>query len=158
MKSEMSNSQSWPLPAYISLSGIVFRSNGFNLSPFRSISCCRTVHFCTVLSTLFNGYRGQRCAFQRSINTEYTAKTQRDEMWTSYHLAWTCFCARFWDSWYPEIGALAFSLSCATATAVLLGCYNNKPAPELSLGITPNAVISILATASKVSLIFAISH
>jgi Protein of unknown function (DUF3176) len=161
-------SQSWPLLAYISLSDIVFRPNRVNFPPFHSMSCCKAAHSRTVLSTFSMDGRttdanaahvnDQLMPWAWRARVDKSSKTQRDETWKSYRLAWTCFCTRFWDSWYPEIGALAFSLSCATATAVVLGCYNNKPTPELSLGITLNAIISILATASKVSLIYAISN
>lgn len=62
------------------------------------------------------------------------------------------------DSWYPELTALILSLSCLIATSIILKSYDGKPNPKMSWGLTLNAIISILATTSKVSLLFTVSN
>lgn len=65
---------------------------------------------------------------------------------------------RYQDSWLPEIIALTFSILCIIVVAVILETYDGKPNPRMKWGLTLNAVVSILATTSKVSLIFAMSN
>lgn len=62
------------------------------------------------------------------------------------------------DTWFYEILAIVFSLACFVSILGVLVAYNQRPAPSLSYGLTLNAIISILATASKSSLIFAIAE
>ncbi|OJJ35802.1 hypothetical protein ASPWEDRAFT_41044 [Aspergillus wentii DTO 134E9] len=61
------------------------------------------------------------------------------------------------DSWFWEIFAVAFSVICAVAILVLLLVYDGKASPSLPHELTLNTIVSILATASKSSLIFLIS-
>ena len=65
---------------------------------------------------------------------------------------------RFWSSWNPELAALSLSTVCAICIAVILRCYDGKPAPKIAMGITLNALISILATTSKAALMFSVSN
>ena len=65
---------------------------------------------------------------------------------------------KYINSWYPEILATCFSLICLIALFGILIKFNGEKAPHLAHGVTLNAIIAILGTASKVSLIFAISH
>jgi hypothetical protein len=60
------------------------------------------------------------------------------------------------DSWLYECAALAFSVGCLVALAVMLGIYDGKETPHLPYNITLNALISVLSTAAKSSLLFAI--
>ncbi|KAL4887793.1 hypothetical protein BDV59DRAFT_196983 [Aspergillus ambiguus] len=62
------------------------------------------------------------------------------------------------DTWFYEILAIVFSVACFVSIVGVLVAYNKKPAPSLSYGLTLNAIISILATASKSALIFAIGE
>ncbi|KAJ9613578.1 hypothetical protein H2200_003520 [Cladophialophora chaetospira] len=64
---------------------------------------------------------------------------------------------RFNDGWDGEITALLFSLACSIAIVVVLLVYDNRPTPKLSKGITLNAIVSVLATASKAALLFTTS-
>ncbi|KAL4901568.1 hypothetical protein BDW74DRAFT_159724 [Aspergillus multicolor] len=69
--------------------------------------------------------------------------------------SWTSLTA---NTWLWEILATLFSLACfASIICVLIVC-NNKPQPKFSYGFTLNAIISILATASKSSLIYAVGE
>jgi hypothetical protein len=61
------------------------------------------------------------------------------------------------DSWFYECAALAFSVGCLVALAVMLGIYDGKKTPQLPYNITLNALISVLSTAAKSSLLFAIA-
>ncbi|KAK5739083.1 hypothetical protein LTR17_005603 [Elasticomyces elasticus] len=61
------------------------------------------------------------------------------------------------DSWAPEIIAITFSTACIVAIAAVLKFYEGKSTPRLPYGITLNAVISILATASRSLLIFTVA-
>jgi hypothetical protein len=65
--------------------------------------------------------------------------TQRKTLWEKYY-----------DSWWPEMGGVALSVACVIAMSITLKCFDNKPAPSMNFGLTLNAVISILATTSKV--------
>ena len=62
------------------------------------------------------------------------------------------------DTWFYEIFAIGFSLACFISIIGVLAAFNQEPAPSLSYGLTLNAIISILATASKSSLIFAVGE
>ena len=64
-----------------------------------------------------------------------------------------CTNPLFWET----ISAI-FSLLCLTAIFVILAVYNNSPSPSLPHGVTLNAIVSILATGSKASLIFVTSE
>lgn len=63
----------------------------------------------------------------------------------------------FHETWIPEISVICLSLGCLAAIGAILLIYDGKPSPELPSSITLNAIISILATASKAALIFAVS-
>lgn len=71
---------------------------------------------------------------------------------------WCLWRSMSYDSWFYETIAICFSAACLAATACLLYAYNKQPLPKLPSGLTLNAVISILATASKSSLIFAVGE
>jgi hypothetical protein len=61
------------------------------------------------------------------------------------------------DSWLYECAALAVSVGCLVALAVMLGIYDSKETPQLPYNITLNALISVLSTAAKSSLLFAVA-
>ncbi|KAK5754172.1 hypothetical protein LTS12_015698 [Elasticomyces elasticus] len=61
------------------------------------------------------------------------------------------------DTWAPEIIAITFSTACLIAIAAVLFVYKDKTTPHLPYDITLNAVISILATASRSLLIFTVA-
>ncbi|KAK5951158.1 hypothetical protein OHC33_007911 [Knufia fluminis] len=65
---------------------------------------------------------------------------------------------RYTDSWCPELSALVLSSTCTIAIYAVLGAFDGKPNPSFKYGLTLNALISILATTSKVALIFAVSN
>ena len=59
------------------------------------------------------------------------------------------------NTWFGEVSAMIFSLACMAAIGLTLRLYSGKTIPELPYGLTLNAVVSILGTAAKSSLIFA---
>ncbi|KAK5690875.1 hypothetical protein LTR97_012038 [Elasticomyces elasticus] len=61
------------------------------------------------------------------------------------------------DTWAPELIAITFSTACLVAIAAVLFVYKDKTTPHLPYDITLNAVISILATASRSLLIFTVA-
>lgn len=61
------------------------------------------------------------------------------------------------DSWFYECAALAFSVGCLVALGVMLTIYDGKETPQLPYNITLNALISVLSTAAKSSLLFAVA-
>lgn len=63
----------------------------------------------------------------------------------------------FTDWWLWEILALFLSLSTFAALVVILSVYNGRNVAQLPRGISLNAIVSILSTISKSSLIFSIS-
>ncbi|CAG8213515.1 unnamed protein product [Penicillium salamii] len=62
------------------------------------------------------------------------------------------------DTWIYEGVAMVFSVLCFIATITVLRVYEHKARPNLAYGITLNAIISILATGSKSSLLFVIGE
>ncbi|KAJ0414715.1 hypothetical protein BJY00DRAFT_320801 [Aspergillus carlsbadensis] len=62
------------------------------------------------------------------------------------------------NTWLWEISAIVFSLACFVAIICVLAVFNGKPQPQFAYGFTLNAIISILATASKSSLIYVIGE
>lgn len=64
-----------------------------------------------------------------------------------------------WDNtWWPEFGAIVISTASAVAIAAILARFDGKPAPNVSLGLTLNAIVAILATTSRVPLAFAVTN
>jgi hypothetical protein len=61
------------------------------------------------------------------------------------------------DTWLYEIAALSFSAGCLVTLAVMLGIYDGRQTPRLPYNITLNALISVLSTAAKSSLLFAVA-
>ncbi len=59
------------------------------------------------------------------------------------------------DSWVLEVTAFLFSLACFAALVIILLVYNDKPAPSLPYSVNLNAVIAVLGTAIRSSLLFA---
>ena len=62
------------------------------------------------------------------------------------------------DTWWPEFAALTTSLLCIVGLIVMLYHFDRSASPELPYGITLNAITSILATASKSLLLFAVGN
>ncbi|CAG8178792.1 unnamed protein product [Penicillium salamii] len=62
------------------------------------------------------------------------------------------------DTWLWEALAIIFSILCFTAMFCVVWVYDQQASPSLPYGITLNSVISILGTASKSSLIFAVAE
>lgn len=58
------------------------------------------------------------------------------------------------NTWFLEILAMLLSVSCMIAIFVVLKVYDGRSIPQLPYGITLNALISILATASKTALLY----
>jgi hypothetical protein len=50
-----------------------------------------------------------------------------------------------------------FSIGCLIAVVVVVDAYDGERIPELVSGLTINAIISVLSTASRASLIFVVS-
>lgn len=65
---------------------------------------------------------------------------------------------RYWNSWTPETTAMLLSSMCMIVTYTVLKHYEIRISAHFTYGMTLNAIISILATASKVSLIFTVSN
>ncbi|KAJ5570225.1 uncharacterized protein N7459_009655 [Penicillium hispanicum] len=53
--------------------------------------------------------------------------------------------------------AMAFSVASFLAIIIILSVYDQKPSPNLSHGLTLNTIVSLLATASRSSLLFAVA-
>jgi hypothetical protein len=66
-------------------------------------------------------------------------------------------CVEPWTADFSEIAALAFSAGCLVALAVMLGIYDKKETPQFAYNITLNALISVLSTAARSSLLFAVA-
>lgn len=66
--------------------------------------------------------------------------------WTSLNL----------DTWFWEWLSIAFSVACFITTVGLLLVYHNSPSPNPPHGLTLNTIVSVLATASKASLLLTI--
>ncbi|KAJ0420573.1 hypothetical protein BJY00DRAFT_312991 [Aspergillus carlsbadensis] len=65
---------------------------------------------------------------------------------------------RILDTWFYEILATIFSVGCFVAILGVLLAFDGKPTPKFAYSLTLNTVISILATASKASLVFMIGE
>lgn len=61
------------------------------------------------------------------------------------------------DTWFSEISLMVFSFFAFLAIIVVLAVYDHKPVPDFKYGLKLNTIISILAIASKSSLIFVVS-
>jgi hypothetical protein len=62
------------------------------------------------------------------------------------------------DTWLLEALATVFSIACFIAICAILLVYDQKARPELRYGLSLNAIISILATGCKASLMFMIAE
>ena len=61
------------------------------------------------------------------------------------------------DSWLCESIAMCFSVVCLVTIAFVVDIYDGERIPKLISGLTINAIISVLSTASGASLVFVIS-
>ena len=61
------------------------------------------------------------------------------------------------DTWTIEVIALTLCIICALSTCIMLGVLDNEPLPPMPKGLTMNAIISILSTIAKSSLLLAVS-
>lgn len=61
------------------------------------------------------------------------------------------------NNWLGEILGIIFSLACFIALAIILYTYNGQRLPRMKYGLTLNAIVSILATGSKASLMFVVA-
>lgn len=69
-----------------------------------------------------------------------------------------CFTAIFWTDWWSvEVLSIFFSIACFVSLVIVLAIYNNKTIPQLPFNITFNAIISILATAIKTSILLVLA-
>ncbi|KAJ9652314.1 hypothetical protein H2198_008402 [Neophaeococcomyces mojaviensis] len=89
-----------------------------------------------------------------SDDDEEPKATFRRTAATFLRLNWS----RYGDDWYPEVAAVSFSFTCTMAMVIVLQQFDQKPAPLVPFGLTINTVVAILATASKVALIFVVSN
>ncbi|CAG8144339.1 unnamed protein product [Penicillium salamii] len=71
------------------------------------------------------------------------------------HKSWNDRCL---DTWTLEVLAAVFSVSCFVAICAILGGYDGKARPDLHFGLSLNAIISVLATGCKSSLMFTIGE
>ncbi|KAE8153561.1 hypothetical protein BDV25DRAFT_149089 [Aspergillus avenaceus] len=62
------------------------------------------------------------------------------------------------DSWIYESIAVCFSIACLVAIVCILQIYDGQLSPNLPSDITLNTVISVLATVSKSSLVYAVGE
>lgn len=82
------------------------------------------------------------------VEQEHKETPRRPSYWS--HL--------FLDTWFSEILAISFSLSCFIAIVAVLSSFDGKQSPELSYGLRLNTIVSILATACKSSLLFLVAE
>ena len=61
------------------------------------------------------------------------------------------------DTWLGEAIAMIFSVVCLVAITVVLRIYNGRTAPNMPYGLTLNAIVAVLATAAKSSLLFTVA-
>ncbi|KAL2858633.1 hypothetical protein BJX68DRAFT_262184 [Aspergillus pseudodeflectus] len=66
--------------------------------------------------------------------------------------------AQIVDTWSYECLTMIFSLACFGAVVSLLVVTDGKPPPSFAYGLTLNAIVSLLGTACKSSLIFVIGE
>ncbi|KAJ5685013.1 hypothetical protein N7536_007632 [Penicillium majusculum] len=71
------------------------------------------------------------------------------------HKSWNTRCL---DTWLLEILAASFSIACLIAICAILLAYDGNTRPDLKYGLTLNAIISVLATGCKSSLLFMIGE
>ncbi|KNG91084.1 hypothetical protein ANOM_000812 [Aspergillus nomiae NRRL 13137] len=62
------------------------------------------------------------------------------------------------DTWLPETVAMIFSVACFVAIIAIVRAFDGEPVPTFSGRVTLNAVVSVLGTASKCSLLYAVSQ
>ncbi|KAJ5605695.1 hypothetical protein N7510_008476 [Penicillium lagena] len=65
--------------------------------------------------------------------------------------------ASFDDTWLLECLAMTFSVASFMAIIIILRICDQKPSPNLSYGLTLNTIVSLLAAASRSSLLFVVA-
>ena len=88
-------------------------------------------------------------AMEAALDTEL----QRTVPGSSTRASW--YSRLLEDTWLPETTAIIFSVGCFFAIFGLLRVYDEKQRPDLPHGISFNALISILSTGSRSSLLLA---
>lgn len=64
---------------------------------------------------------------------------------------------QFYETWLFEICFITLSLGCIAVVVTVLRVFDRKPQPDFPSGITLNAIVSTLGTASKAALIFVVT-
>lgn len=88
---------------------------------------------------------------------EEASVSRFDRLWTFLKRLFVSWGKVLRDTWWPEALSLCFSSLCLAAIIIVLSIFNQNPLPHLPSGIALNAVIAVLAAASKSSLMFAVS-
>ncbi|KAL2785432.1 hypothetical protein BJX66DRAFT_343071 [Aspergillus keveii] len=99
--------------------------------------------------------QSQHSATKLDEDTDSTLGQQRQTSNKQYSSEWNHMVL---DTWFPEVIAVIFSGACFFAIIVILRSYEGEPVPALSIGLSLNAILSILSTASRTALIFVASE
>ena len=83
--------------------------------------------------------------------------TDQPEQSTEHDFPPSWWYRTLFDTWIPEVSVVIFSTACLIAIVAIILVFDNKAAPQLKYGITLNAIIATLATASRSMLIFAVA-
>lgn len=74
---------------------------------------------------------------------------------------WQRVCVRtrllYYNTWLSEIVAMMFSIACIVALGIILLVYEGQATPHMRFGLTLNAIVSILATGARATLIFVVA-
>ena len=107
-------------------------------------------------TTAKNAYTSESLLTPKAVAPGDYALLKRDE--DSHQAALLSYWHRLLcDTWFYELIAIGISVASLIAIGAILIAYDQQRSPQLRFGLTLNAIISILATAMKAGLVFAVA-
>jgi hypothetical protein len=95
-------------------------------------------------------------SLQEPEEEEVKAGSDRPKMIEDQDTA-SCFRRLLCDTWFYESFAMCLSSLCLVAIGTILWAYDKHPSPQMKFGLTLNAIVSTLSTASKAGLVFSVA-
>ncbi|KAL3488411.1 hypothetical protein BJX62DRAFT_212060 [Aspergillus germanicus] len=122
---------------------------------FRSSFALVNVSFRSVLLDTMSIRMSLLSDNQQAIETESTTDITPEPTSTTWLDSWQSLSL---DTWFLEGISAAFSNACFIALCGVLLAYNNKPEQKLAFDLSLNAIVAILATACRSSLVLTVSE
>ena len=129
----------------------------FYITPFKHPTLDIAMSVREALPSATSSKEGQDVNFQLLLEGACSSGSLRAKL-TRKRCVWISWKSFMLDSWVLEIISMIFSTACFIAIVAILVAFNGKKRPNISYDLSLNTIISMLATACKSSLVFAVGE